>query len=903
MSNAQKLNFQKNMISQINEEMSIKDYKIIKRIGFGSSGLVYKVTKKNDSTNKLYILKQIPYSEPNLEETTKKVQSAKNEALILSKLSCKYIVKYYNSFVDSENNLNIIMEYCDSGDLNSFICNLKKENKYLNEEDIWYFFIQISLGLAYIHSKNILHRDLKPMNIFLTNKNQIKIGDLGVAKLLSANANASTCIGTPYYLSPEICKEKPYNSKGDVWALGCILYELCTFNKPFVASNPAALILKIINGNYIPLNEIKNGRKYSEELQYMIENILQKDDLIRPLMKDIINSNIFREKAISFGFGEDLENILSLYDNNDININNNKENEFKSESFLNYSTNKNNENNNRTYIFKKGTNFSNQKKMIFYKNDNCQNSNNNSFNNAPLIHSMNTKKNYLSTGRSTNDSSHNYDKNYNLNTNSNFYIKKQNEFQNSNSNNNQIKTDLLIRPKTKYIKYINKKKENESSSKKKKIDKNIFNNIKQLNYKDTNNIELKQNKRSTKLKTFQISPKHFRDSSGGRYNNQKKFYIMNNFNYYGSLSSKKKINSKEKKYINNTKNIIYNNLYNSNNKNYLNMIQNINKFEKKHKNNLIQIKNPSLINNNIKIMNINNISNKKKIINYSNEENIPETNINNIILQKKIINEPKSPGNIVHNSKENHIDINRTNLNYQNYCNKYNFNKFINLNNITNHYSLNFIGKTRSDFYNKNFSNIQEPANIMKMNTQNNFNNLNNFRIENGISSTKNNINNGNYEKNNINENKSPDSSDEHSENNNNDLDEEIIEDSGLEDEDVEEKVSIVKEKNNYSKEAINKKKEEYLKLYNECNNEILQYKNKILQYKNIIDIHKLFSLYEKISKNKAKIDDNDLNEIDDYMKNSLNKEIYPKFKKLFYSYIFCDYQKENLDNLQRKYD
>ena len=171
---------------------------------------------------------------------------------------------------------------------------LKKEKKYLTEEEIWHYFIQISLGLAYIHSKNILHRDLKPMNIFLTNKNQVKIGDLGVAKLLSANANASTCIGTPYYLSPEICKEKPYNSKGDVWALGCILYELSTFNKPFVASNPAALILKIINGNFTPLSEIKNGQKYSKDLENMITNILQKDYEIRPLMKDIISNTIMK---------------------------------------------------------------------------------------------------------------------------------------------------------------------------------------------------------------------------------------------------------------------------------------------------------------------------------------------------------------------------------------------------------------------------------------------------------------------------------------------------------------------------------------------------------------------------------------------------------------------------------
>ena len=326
-------NFQLEKNEEKQEAKYIKNFKIIKRIGFGSSGLVYKVTKKDDITNKIYILKQIPYSEPNLEETTKKANSGLNEALILSKLTCKYIVKYFDSFIDSDFNLNIIMEYCDNGDLNTYIQNQKKIKKYLTENEIWNFFIQISLGLAYIHSKKILHRDLKPMNIFLTKKNEIKIGDLGVAKFLSTNSNAVTCIGTPYYLSPEICKEKPYNSKGDVWALGCILYELCTFEKPFSASNPAALILKIINGNYTPINEIKNGIKYSNELQKMIEITLQKDYLIRPLMIDIIKSKIFEEKAYLYGYKDDLIYIKNLYDtednikNKNLNYNNNVINE------------------------------------------------------------------------------------------------------------------------------------------------------------------------------------------------------------------------------------------------------------------------------------------------------------------------------------------------------------------------------------------------------------------------------------------------------------------------------------------------------------------------------------------------------------------------------------------------
>ena len=83
----------------------------------------------------------------------------------------------------------------------------------------------MSLGLHYLHSFKILHRDIKTINMFLSKDNKIKIGDLGVAKLLNQTHNmAHTIVGTPYYLSPELCEEKPYNHKSDIWSLGCVLY-------------------------------------------------------------------------------------------------------------------------------------------------------------------------------------------------------------------------------------------------------------------------------------------------------------------------------------------------------------------------------------------------------------------------------------------------------------------------------------------------------------------------------------------------------------------------------------------------------------------------------------------------------------------------------------------------------
>ena len=83
----------------------------------------------------------------------------------------------------------------------------------------------MALAMNYVHDKKILHRVLKTQNIFLTSKGDIKIGDFGIARVLQHTYDcANTAIGAPYYLSPEICQEKPYNQKSDIWSLGCIFY-------------------------------------------------------------------------------------------------------------------------------------------------------------------------------------------------------------------------------------------------------------------------------------------------------------------------------------------------------------------------------------------------------------------------------------------------------------------------------------------------------------------------------------------------------------------------------------------------------------------------------------------------------------------------------------------------------
>ena len=144
---------------------------------------------------------------------------------------------------------------------------------------------------------------MKSLNIFLKQGKDVRVGDLGVAKVLNQTFFAKTFIGTPYYLSPEICEDKPYNDKSDVWALGCILYELCTYHHPFTAKSQGGLILKILNENPKPINDY-----YSKELKHLIKVIFNKDYQKRPSCLDILKLDYVIEKAKHFGIYEDIKN-------------------------------------------------------------------------------------------------------------------------------------------------------------------------------------------------------------------------------------------------------------------------------------------------------------------------------------------------------------------------------------------------------------------------------------------------------------------------------------------------------------------------------------------------------------------------------------------------------------------
>jgi len=234
----------------------------------GSFGVVSKVRRKSDG--RTLVWKELNYGKM----SEKEKQQVVSEVNILRELRHPNIVRYYDRIIDKEKmKIYIVMEYCEGGDMATLIRKCRRDKDYLPEELIWRILAQMIQALYACHTRKegkILHRDLKPGNVFLDAQRNVKLGDFGLSRVMGQDSiYAYTHVGTPYYMSPEQIGEAKYNEKSDIWSAGCVIYEIAALRAPFEATNQIQLARKIKDGvvEKIPA-------KYSDELFRLIQRML-----------------------------------------------------------------------------------------------------------------------------------------------------------------------------------------------------------------------------------------------------------------------------------------------------------------------------------------------------------------------------------------------------------------------------------------------------------------------------------------------------------------------------------------------------------------------------------------------------------------------------------------------------
>jgi len=319
------------------EEITSK-YEIIQEMGRGAFSTVYKIKSKID--NNIYCLKKI---------NIKKTADKKNEINILSKLNHPNLVQYISSCSDDEG-IYIIMEFCIYGDLYSLLHMVKKKKVYVNEEIIWDIAYQCLLGLEYLHSQHIIHRDIKLLNIFMSKNKSVKIGDMGMSKMLSNKEMKLSRVGTPLYLAPELVRKEKYDYKADIWSFGCSLYHLARTVPPFNDDNLIRLGQSIVNDNPQALPSC-----YSDKLNLFINKLMTKDKKMRPSATEALQ---YIPQKIKNKFD------LSNYPNQKIiNLNSNNKGE------INNKKNKIESNNNKEAVSTSNSSMINNKNIINNNND------------------------------------------------------------------------------------------------------------------------------------------------------------------------------------------------------------------------------------------------------------------------------------------------------------------------------------------------------------------------------------------------------------------------------------------------------------------------------------------------------------------------------------------------------
>ena len=274
-----------------------------------------KILKKTDTTvtylaNKNFMSFKNLIRQIDLSKITEQEKSLyEKEIKINSLFNTRFILKIEDSKIDNKE-INIITEYFDGITLKKFLENEhKKDRKFIKEEIIWKIFIQLCFALYHIHNKNIIHRNIKTSNIIIDSKYNLKLTNFKNAySLKSQNDLCKEYIfdEKDNIIAPELLLKEEYNTKIDIWYLGVVIYEICTFNKPFEGQNEEEIYKKILENLYPSI-----GNKYSKELIHLIDQLLIKNQKERPSIKDIINQYLFISKSKEANLYDFLDKIIN----------------------------------------------------------------------------------------------------------------------------------------------------------------------------------------------------------------------------------------------------------------------------------------------------------------------------------------------------------------------------------------------------------------------------------------------------------------------------------------------------------------------------------------------------------------------------------------------------------------